>query len=127
MTQHYLETTNVVGWSVISPGFDGMQYRSEDGSSERVVPKKEFDKNHIPMGQIGQLSPLEVRIVAEYVQLRERAAKLLHFLEQQESRQTLDDDALDLLEEQSIYMELYKETLEQRMDALGTFTRWVQP
>jgi hypothetical protein len=126
MTQKYYGSKVVTAWKAEKDGEQGYGVKYEDGYTS-WSPRLTFEAAYIPMGHTDSLPGWQERIVAEYIQLRDRSNKLQAYLDSQELEQTIDSVALDLIEEQAAIMLQYLEVLDLRMGLHGIAKIWVDP
>jgi len=126
MTQRYYGSKLVTAWEATSSGQPGYSVKYEDGYTS-WSPKETFEKAYLPLGHTDSLPGWQERIVAEFVQLSDRLAKLNAYLDAQVENRTIDEALFALLEEQGQIMAKYLDILVLRLKIHGVTQVWSKP
>lgn len=116
MTQVYTGTIIGLGFSIETPGYgEQMCVRLQD-SHRAMVPKAEFERSFIPLGNIDHLPLHQQRVIAEHAVNKDRLTKLDAFIFNNELFQKLSSVEQCDMSRQSHLMEELDEVLARRIE-----------
>lgn len=117
MTQEYLSSKINTCWHQEKDGQEGYAVKYKDGYTS-WCPKQPFKEGNIALGNISHLPEWHQRLVAEKLQLKDRADKLLTFIQSGEAEEQLPSKQYELLKEQWDAMMHYYTILGSRIELI---------